>query len=610
MPRGVSWGTPGRSSHYAPLRAKWAFVGPALVLGVAALVLPLALHVVGWRGSLSPGALTSPHAPFEARCEECHTPRAGVADRRCQRCHDASGAGRLTGAAHVLFGSGDARKAAASEPRACVGCHVDHHGRDRHLAAVDERQCGSCHFRSFSAHPEFALLREKAADEPGVRFPHERHMRELRKQGVAEKDACLRCHEPAGPGRDLQPIAFDRHCASCHAKDGSVGLVEPIPLEDVVAPAQLLARGGVNFRLEEFDESRGRIAKTALRHRDDWVVFNLRQLWRELDAAGFAAARSALSAREAQLARRLALAAPLAGLDEEALRSREAALAAELEGLDARLAGQAQAGSSSAGVDRLREVAAAASATGDSEAAAAAQALAAQGEPLRATAAAPLSLPPAEAETRRKEILTLLDATAAADPELRARAEDLRRRLLALAPGEPAAQLLERVRDQRRAELSRVQDELALRERGVRPPAVALLAADESALKDALASVRERLAALDQTSPGAPLDEATRARRRAALELLSAACRKCHLLRGEALAPLHAARPRLVRARFVHAPHLMQAECARCHQGIENSKQASDVFVPGIASCRECHGPRAVRADCTSCHRYHPEASP
>jgi len=93
MARGVSWGTPGRSPHYAPLRAKWTFLGPALGLGLLALVLPLALHAIGWRGSVSPGALTSPHAPFEARCEECHTPRAGVADVRCQRCHDASGQG-------------------------------------------------------------------------------------------------------------------------------------------------------------------------------------------------------------------------------------------------------------------------------------------------------------------------------------------------------------------------------------------------------------------------------------------------------------------------------------------------------------------------------------
>ena len=609
MARGVSWGTPGRSPHYAPLRAKWTFLGPALGLGLLALVLPLALHAIGWRGSVSPGALTSPHAPFEARCEECHTPRAGVADVRCQRCHDASGAGRLTGRAHVLFGSGDPRKAAASEPRACVSCHVDHHGRGTRLAAVDQRQCGSCHFKSLSAHPEFALLRTSTPDAPGIQFPHERHMRELAKQNVAAKDACLRCHEPEGPGRDLSPISFARHCATCHEKNGSLGLVEPIPLEDVAAPAQLAA-SGVSLRTEEFEESRGRIAKTSVRHRDDWVVLNLRRLRRELDPAGFAAERAALAAREAQLARRQALAAPLAGLDADELQSREAALAAELEGLEARLAGQAQAASTSAGLDRLREVAAAAAASGDTDAAAAAQSLAAQGEPLRGATADTLSLPLAEAEARRKEILTLLDATATADPELGARTEDLRRRLIALAPGERPAELLARVRDQRRSELARVRDELALRALGVRPPSVALLAAEQSGLRDALAAARQQLAAFDEASPAPALDDAGRTRRRAALELLSAPCRKCHVLESAALAPARVARPRLVRARFEHAPHLMQAECSRCHQGIEASKQSSDLFVPGVASCRECHGPRAVRADCASCHRYHPEATP
>jgi hypothetical protein len=609
MARGVSWGTPGRSPHYPPLRAKWTFLGPALLLGLLALVLPLALHAIGWRGSVSPGGVTSPHAPFEARCEECHTPRAGVADARCQRCHDASGAGRLTGRAHVLFGSGDPRKAAASEPRACVGCHVDHHGRGARLAAVDQRQCGSCHFKSLAAHPEFALLRTSTPDAPGIHFPHERHMRELAKQNVAAKDACLRCHEPEGAGRDLSPISFARHCGSCHEKNGSLGLVEPIPLEDVAAPARLAAPG-VSFRLEEFEESRGRIAKTAVHHRDEWIVLNLRRLRSELDPGKVAAERAALAARAAQLARRQALAAPLAGLDAEALQSREAALAAELEGLEARLAGQAQAATTAAGLDRLREVAAAAAGSGDTDAAAAAQSLATQAEPLRTAAADTLSLPQAEADARRKEILTLLDATSAADPELRARAEDLRRRLIALAPGERPAELLARVRDQRRSELARVRDELALRALGVRPPSVALLAAEQTSLRDALAAVRQQLAAFDETSPAPSLDDAARSRRRAALELLSAPCRKCHVLQDAAFAPARVARPRLERAHFEHAPHLMQAECSRCHQGVEASKQSSDLFVPGVASCRECHAPRAVRADCTTCHRYHPEALP
>jgi hypothetical protein len=113
MARLVRWGTPGRSQHYPPLRAEWRFLRLALVLGGAALVGLLLLWAVGFRGALAPGSVISPHASFEARCEECHTARAGVADVRCQRCHDPSGAGRLTNAAHVFFGSSDPKKAAA-----------------------------------------------------------------------------------------------------------------------------------------------------------------------------------------------------------------------------------------------------------------------------------------------------------------------------------------------------------------------------------------------------------------------------------------------------------------------------------------------------------------
>ena len=610
MPRGVSWGTPGRTQSYTPLRGKWAFVLPALVLAAAAFLGLLLLHALGWRGSVSPGAVASAHAAFESRCEECHTARAGVVDVRCQRCHDPSGAGRLTNAAHVLVGSGDASKANAAPAVACARCHVDHRGSTRRLAEVEARQCSACHFRSLSSHPEFAVLRSASLPTPGIKFSHERHVKELLKRGGTEKDACLKCHEPVLRG-DIEPIVFDRHCASCHAKDGSLGLVEPVPQEDVVPPAELLARGGYDFRLEEFDTSRGRIAKATLRHRDDWVLFNLRTLRRELDPAGFAAERGALQSREAQLRRRLALAAPLAGLDLEALRAREQALAAELAGLETRLAAQARAFGPASGLDRIAEVAAAAAASADATARDEAKRLEAQAEALRPLGAPAAALPAADREARKTELLTLLDAIEAADPELKPRAEDLRRRLLALSAGESPGELLGRVRDQRAAERARVQDEIALRASGVQPPPMALLAGEQRALRDALAAVQERLALLsDAPEPKGPLGDELLRRKRETFEVLSAACRKCHVATGVALAPLRAARPRLVRASFVHAPHLLQAECARCHAGVEQSKEAAELSFKGIASCRECHRPGAARADCQVCHRYHPRVTP
>src|SRR6266702_3799391 len=283
MARQVRWGTPGKSDHYPPLRKQWGFLGPALVLG---------------------------------------------------------GAARLNNAAHVLFGSGDPKKAAAAPRVDCARCHIDHHGRRAPITRVDEGHCRQCHFRSFSAHPQFAVLRNHSTEAPGIEFPHDKHVAEFAKQGVAEKDSCLKCHESSGGGRDLVAISFEQHCASCHAKEGSAGMVEPIAQAELIAPDVLAAQGQVNFRLDEFETSRGRVNKTFVRHKDDWVLANLRKMRREVDPEGYAAERGALLARQSQLLRKLSLSAPLAGLDAEGLKVREAALDSEIKGAEARIAAQ------------------------------------------------------------------------------------------------------------------------------------------------------------------------------------------------------------------------------------------------------------------------------
>jgi hypothetical protein len=603
MPRGVSWGTPGRSLRYLLPRGKWTLVGPALLLGGLLLGVLLVLYLVGYRRPLAPGAVVSGHAGFESRCEECHTPRRGVANLRCQRCHDPAGAGRLTNAAHVLFGTGEPAKAAAAPDLACARCHVEHRGRAARLDRIDEVNCRSCHFRSFGVHPEFTALQRESVETPGLQFPHERHLREYAKKSVSEKDACLRCHEPSG--RDLQPVTFERHCASCHAIGGTLGSLDPIAASLVLSPSQVLARGGSrNFRLDEFEESRGRITKTVLRHKDDWVLANIRKLRRDVDPEGFAAERGVLQAREVQLQRRLALAAPLAALDEKALAAREAALDLEVKGLEGRLAGQDGALEPGASA-RLDEVKAAVSAAGDASARGEADHLVAEIQALPDAASGALS--GGEYETRRRELLALLDAVRVADPVLEARAEDLRRRLLALSPGEAGRDVLTRALDQRRGEQSRVRDEIALRASGIAPPATALLATEERAIRDALADTEGRLADLDlPPSPALPPD----ADPQGALEVLTQACLKCHVRDGASLARVRAARPVLVHARFAHAPHLLQADCARCHAGVEKSQDSSDLNLRGVESCRECHRPRQVRADCQSCHLYHAPALP
>jgi hypothetical protein len=560
---------------------------------------------------VAPGSVISQHASFETRCEECHTARAGIADVRCQRCHDPSGAGRLTNAAHVLFGSGDPKKAAAAPKVDCARCHVDHRGRRSALTRVDEGNCNQCHFRSFAGHPQFAVVRKKSTEAPGIAFPHDKHVAEFAKQGVAEKDSCVKCHEPSAKGRDLEPISFERHCASCHAKEGSVGIVEPIPQGEVLAPQALAAKGQVNFKLEDFETSRGRINKTILRHKDDWVLANLRKMRREVDPEGFAAERGALLARDSQLRRRLALSAPLAGLGIDALKAREAALENEIKGVEARIAAQAGGQGPTAGLSRLDEVVSVAARTGDAAAKGDADRLRAAVQALKGAAAVAAVLPADDHEARKGELLGLLDAVEAADPALKPRADDLRRRLLALSPGEAGVEMLARVRDQRTAERARVRDEIVLRQAGVAPPPQALLVADQRAIRDALDETERKLREIGETAPSAPpLAGEAKSARLAALGVLTAACQKCHIVDGPAMLPVRLASAVLVRATFVHAPHLSQAACVRCHAGVEKSKEATAFNFKGVESCRECHRPRSVRQDCQSCHHYHPRALP
>jgi Cytochrome c3/Cytochrome c7 and related cytochrome c len=614
MARRVSWGTPFKSLHYLFPRGKGRFLVPSLLAGGALLVLLLVAHFAGWRRPVAPGAVISAHATFEGRCQECHRTRHGASNARCQRCHDAAGAGRLTQSAHAFFGSADPKVAAAQPNLECARCHVEHRGRGASLEAVDQTQCASCHFRGFSGHPEFAVLRRPSREVPGVLFTHDRHVKEkLKETGGAEKDTCVTCHEPqtaAQPGRtpDIEPIAFDKHCKSCHVKDDSIGIIDPITLEDVLGPEQLEGLGLGSFDPGEFEVTRGRISKVAVAHQDEWVLTNLRKLRREIDPTGYAAERGALLARKNQLERRLVQAFPLAGEDEEALRARAAAVESETKGLEARLVAQAGAASPAQGLARVQDVAAAAAAAGD---AAAADPLKAKAAELTSAGLVPAALPAGDHEARRQELLAALEAVQSVDPELKPRADDLRRRLAALRPGDTGTEALTRALDQRKADLARLKDEIALRESGTAPPATSLLAAEQRATRDAMRLVRARLQLLAAApEPKANVTPEELERKKQSVEVLTAPCVKCHVVKDAAFTRVVPAGRVLVRSTFAHDPHLKQADCARCHAGVEKSKLSSDLNFKGVESCRECHTPRETRETCATCHRYHPPVAP
>ena len=611
MPRKPTWGTPTRSEHHPPLRQRWQFFRPsAIAAGALAAGLVLA-WLVGARSAMSPGSVTSGHANIDASCEQCHTTGRGVSNIRCQRCHDPSSAGRLTAGAHVLFGSGDPRKAAATADLACARCHVEHKGRRASISAVPDVQCAQCHFGSLRGHPEFAVLRASTKEAPGMNFGHQKHIQEVMKQkgATAAAQTCGSCHQKSRVRRDFDPLSFDAHCASCHSKQGSVGAADPVPLADVVDLDALRARGiagAAMLRPEEFEVSRGKVARPSLRHRDPWVLFNLEKLRAESDPDAFAAERARLKARLAALQRRLAASTPFAALDKAGLEQRAAALERESQGASQRLAAQSAAGDATTGVARLQEVEAG---LRGADAAAADEVA-----KLRSTAGGPgadaSALPRADFEARRQEVLGLLDAVEASDPALKPRTDDLRRRIVALVPGENAADLLGRVRDQRQAALERLRDELKLRAQGVAPPRAALLEGERGELQAAVDDTQAQLDALAAAPAGPALSPEQRQARRETAAVVAAACLKCHILQAGALAPVRAARSVLVRARFLHEPHLLQADCARCHPGIEGSKVSRDLNFKGIQSCRECHQSFKASQDCRECHLFHPKAVP
>jgi hypothetical protein len=654
MARQPTWGTPGRSEHYQKLRAKYVLLSVGLLLGGVVFVALAFFQLVGLRSPLSPGHVTSGHSGVDSRCEACHAGRQAN-DLRCQRCHDSSGAGRLDLGAHVFFGSGDPHKAVQAGSRACARCHVEHRGRDTHLASVDEAHCLECHaardpekagqaFRigSLEQHPEFRVLRDKLRGEPRLLFSHKRHMKEMVKEGAAgEWDACARCHAPEVQGRDLQRIGYDQHCARCHNE--SELTMEPVAARDVLADVPLPGAVGALNRSPDG----ATVQRLGIRHKDDWILYNLRKLQWELYPDAYGRDRGALLARVNQLERRLYQAQPLSGLIVESLRDREAAVREELRRLETRAQALASKSPPDAGLERLAEVAAAAALSGDEGARALAESASREAGLLRQAPSKPVAMPIGEFDLRRQELFGLLDALAAADPGRKRTVEDLRRRLLALSHGETTADAVLRARAQRRLDLDRIADEISLRRTSV--PVEARALPEQVALEQQLKELRDQLGKF-YTFAGTPpsLSVSDRTAKVDSLLKLSGAgsvaagkgerCAKCHVLQEGSLVPQRAAQPVMVRATFAHRSHLDAAlpepslvsrivgslkgtpaaavgpgrnRCAYCHEAIVGAGDAPRTpSIPGVPSCRECHRAGAVRQDCQLCHRYHPAGAP
>ncbi len=317
-----------------------------LALGAAGLVVLAALAGWSLlrhdAGLISNGPLTSAHAEYGSDCAVCHGGSRRVTDAACRDCHErrggvaptaanaaqaagaakaagaassaasagpagaaqAAGVGIYTVAAHWSVSPADQRRDASALEKlpevSCAACHLEHRGRQAEIARVSDSLCLSCHdFGSFSTgHPEFDFAADEIPDSDSLLFTHSHHVNEvMRRRSLTDPEAaCLTCHEPSPAGGGFRPIDFDRHCAACHLT--AAVRTPPLP----VAPVASAKGSGLGVETIETARRRGgpadrwadglstaeflhfgdRVIKTPLRHRDPWVLHNLRLLRRRL----------------------------------------------------------------------------------------------------------------------------------------------------------------------------------------------------------------------------------------------------------------------------------------------------------------------------------------
>jgi hypothetical protein len=269
---------------------------PVLFAGIASLLVLGVMLLARGKRTFHAGPLSTPHAAFDRDCGLCHQTSFGtlgrlnpwsgatsVPDSACQRCH-----------------AGSRHNDHSAVKGACVDCHKEHRGHDA-LVRVDDRRCTGCHenlhrddgsapgpayggeaiarkvtrFDGTEAHPDFRRRRgnEGAYPDPGqVRFNHAVHLDpdgideidqgQLKKQLGDGADpagdpfriplpvrrrvlGCADCHRMDGEGRYAEPIAYERHCKSCHP---------------------LLARLGGDWRQPRLRELAWKFSRTPARH--------------------------------------------------------------------------------------------------------------------------------------------------------------------------------------------------------------------------------------------------------------------------------------------------------------------------------------------------------
>ena len=253
-----------------------------------------------WRGArfLSNGPVSSAHATFEQDCAACHTPFGEVSSDSCSVCHEKYGdeIGVYSFASHYLYRSNDFQRLKTSEHETtCAACHTEHLGRAAEITRIDDGRCLPCHdFGSFNReHPQFDFVAEGIPDDDALAFTHIHHTREvMERQGLVDVErACLYCHNPRPDGQSFEVIDFDRHCDACHLTAATTTARLPVEGPDapgVVTLASLVEQQepGTRWALfanpNEYRQVGPRVSKSPVHHNDEWILYNLRRLRRQL----------------------------------------------------------------------------------------------------------------------------------------------------------------------------------------------------------------------------------------------------------------------------------------------------------------------------------------
>ncbi len=272
------------------LRARRFYV--TLATTNVCLLLSLATLAPALHKTHQAAPVSKAHAMLNPTCANCHDQifqpvlrlfgcgQASVSDKRCNECHH--------GAPHH-----------GKEP-ACASCHAEHREHEMLATHVADRNCVECHGerdyvhpmdvkRPFPIthfnrdHPPFMPSAKEATDPAKIKFNHKAHLdldldalrvanetagrHDL--QGLGSKMACADCHQMDDERKYVKPIAYENHCARCHALNvGLVGDFAPA-LRDAAAefsktplphrePA--VVRAVLRDRLLEFAQKNGVVA--------------------------------------------------------------------------------------------------------------------------------------------------------------------------------------------------------------------------------------------------------------------------------------------------------------------------------------------------------------